>query len=46
MLTSRRYAELKEQALSILYKEAVGAFATGKRQVADMVEAYQKRRIE
>lgn len=46
MLTSHRYAELKEQALSILYKEAVGAFATGERQVADMVEAYEKRRIE
>ena len=46
MLTSHRYAELKEQALSILYKEAVGAFATGEGQVADMVEAYEKRRIE
>ena len=46
MLTSHRSAELKEQALSILYKEAVGAFATGERQVADMVEAYEKRRIE
>lgn len=46
MLTSHRYAELKEQALSILYKEAAGAFATGEGQVADMVEAYEKRRIE
>ncbi len=46
MLTSHRYAELKEQALSILYKEAVGAFATGEGQVADMVEAYEKRRTE
>jgi NitT/TauT family transport system ATP-binding protein len=46
MLTSQRYAELKEQALSILYKEAVGAFATGEHQVADMVEAYEKRRVD
>lgn len=46
MLTSQRYAELKEQALSILYKEAVSAFATGERQAADMVEAYEKRRVE
>jgi NitT/TauT family transport system ATP-binding protein len=46
MLTSPRYAELKEDALSILYKEAVGAFATGERQAADMVEAYEKRRAE
>lgn len=46
MLTSPRYAELKEQALSILYKEAVGAFATGEQQAADMVEAYEKRQTE
>lgn len=46
MLTSHRYAELKEQALSILYKEALGAFATGERQAADMVEAYEKRRAQ
>ena len=46
MLTSPRYAELKEQALSILYKEAVGAFATGEQQAADMVEAYEKRQNE
>jgi NitT/TauT family transport system ATP-binding protein len=46
MLTSQRYAELKEQALSILYKEAVGAFATGEQQAADMVEAYEKRQTE
>jgi NitT/TauT family transport system ATP-binding protein len=46
MLTSPRYVELKEEALSILYKEAVGAFATGERQAADMVEAFEKRRTE
>lgn len=44
MLSSDRYAELKEEALAILYREAVGAFATGTRDAADLVEAYQKRR--
>jgi NitT/TauT family transport system ATP-binding protein len=44
MLTSERYAQLKEKALSILYKEAVSAFATGEREAADMVEAFERRR--
>ncbi len=44
MLTSHRYAEMKEEALSILYEEALGAFDTGSQEVADMVEAYKKRR--
>jgi len=44
MLTSARYAELKEEALSILYKEAMGAFATGAQDAADMVEAYERQR--
>ena len=43
MLTQRRYAELKHEALGILYEEAVGAFASGVRAASDIVEAYQKR---
>ena len=43
MLTSHRYAQLKEEALSILYKEAVSAFATGTQGAADMMEAFEKR---
>jgi len=43
MLSSDRYAELKQEALAILYREAVGAFATGTRDAADLVEAYQRR---
>ena len=46
MLTQRRYAELKYEALGILYEEAVGAFASGVRSASDIVEAYQKREIE
>ncbi len=46
MLTSQRYAELKEEALSILYKEAVSAFSKGERDAADLVEAYEKRRTD
>lgn len=44
MLTSKRYAQLKEKALSILYKEAVGAFATGEKEAADIVEAFERTR--
>ena len=43
LLTKRRYAELKHEALGILYEEAVGAFASGVRSASDIVEAYQKR---
>lgn len=46
MLTSQRYAELKEKSLAILYKEAVSAFSKGEREAADMVEAYEKRRTD
>jgi len=42
MLTSKRYAQLKKRALSILYKEAVGAFAKGESEAADMVEALER----
>ena len=40
---SPRYAELKHKALSLLYKEAVEAFAAGTRTAADMVEAFEMR---
>jgi NitT/TauT family transport system ATP-binding protein len=40
---SRRYAELKRHALSILYEEALEAFASGSGAAADMIEAFQKR---
>ncbi|MDH3670500.1 MAG: ABC transporter ATP-binding protein [Gammaproteobacteria bacterium] len=43
MLTSRRYAELKSEALSILYQEAVSAFAAGSNAAADLVEAFEQR---
>lgn len=44
MLTSKRYAQLKEKALSILYKESVSAFTTGESEAADMVDALERRR--
>lgn len=44
MLTSKRYAQLKKKALSILYKEAVSAFATGESVADDMVEALERAR--
>ena len=43
LLTQKRYAELKHEALTILYEEAVGAFASGVRSASDIVDAYQKR---
>lgn len=46
MLTSHRYAELKSEALSILYQEAVGAFAAGSQAAADLVEAIEQRQSE
>ncbi len=46
MLTSKHYAEMKEEALSTLYEEALRAFDTGTQDATDMVEAYQKRRAE
>ena len=44
MLTSKRYAQLKKKALSILYKEAVSAFAKGESVASDMVEALDRAR--
>jgi len=43
MLTTTRYARLKNEALSILYKEAVGAFSMGEADAADIVEALEHR---
>lgn len=41
---SPRYAEIKAKVLSILYDEAVGAFAAGSRAAADLLEAFELRR--
>lgn len=46
MLTTERYARLKEEALTILYKEAVGAFQYGESGAADLVEAFERRQSE
>ena len=40
----QRYAELKSEALSVLYDEALEAFASGSRAAADLVEAFELRR--
>jgi NitT/TauT family transport system ATP-binding protein len=43
LLTSRRYGELKQEALEALYQEAVKAFAKGSKAAYDLVEAFGKR---
>jgi NitT/TauT family transport system ATP-binding protein len=43
VLTSHRYAELKQEALEALYVEAVKAFAKGSKAAYDLVEAFGKR---
>ena len=43
VLTSRRYGELKQEALEALYEEAVKAFAKGSKAAYDLVEAFGKR---
>src|SRR6266540_5361561 len=43
VLTSRRYGELKQEALETLYHEAVKAFAKGSKAAYDLVEAFGKR---
>lgn len=45
MLTTRRYAELKDEALSILHREAMSAFTTGTKNASDIVEAYERRQV-
>jgi NitT/TauT family transport system ATP-binding protein len=43
MLGSRRFLELKQEALDTLHEEAVKAFAAGARSAYDLVEAYSRR---
>ena len=43
VLTSRRYGELKQEALEALYEEALKAFAKGSKAAYDLVEAFGKR---
>ncbi|PYO59012.1 MAG: ABC transporter ATP-binding protein [Candidatus Rokuibacteriota bacterium] len=43
VLTTRRYGELKQEALEALYHEAVKAFAKGSKAAYDLVEAFGKR---
>ncbi len=43
VLTTRRYGELKQEALEALYEEAVKAFAKGSQAAYDLVEAFGKR---
>jgi ABC-type nitrate/sulfonate/bicarbonate transport system ATPase subunit len=40
---TQQYAELKKEALSLLYREAVEAFASGSSGAADLVEAFEVR---
>ncbi|MEX2129597.1 MAG: ABC transporter ATP-binding protein [Xanthobacteraceae bacterium] len=40
---TQQYAELKRTALSLLYREAVDAFASGSTSAADLVEAFEIR---
>jgi NitT/TauT family transport system ATP-binding protein len=42
MLTSREYLKYKRDALEILHVEAMKAFASGKQDAADFMEAYSK----
>jgi NitT/TauT family transport system ATP-binding protein len=43
MLGSRRFLELKQEALDLLHEEAVKAFAAGAKSAQDLVEAYGRR---
>lgn len=43
MLGSRRFLELKQEALSTLHEEAVKAFAAGSKSAQDLVQAYGRR---
>jgi NitT/TauT family transport system ATP-binding protein len=43
VLTTSRYAELKQEALETLYEEAVKAFSKGSKAAYDLVEAFGKR---
>ena len=43
VLTGHRYAELKQEALELLYQEAVKAFSMGSKAAYDLIEAFGKR---
>jgi NitT/TauT family transport system ATP-binding protein len=43
VLTSQRYAVLKQEALELLYQEALKAFAMGSKAAYDLVEAFGRR---
>lgn len=43
ILGTKRYAELKQKALALLYREAVEAFAAGSSNAADLIEAFETR---
>ncbi|MGQ0651153.1 MAG: ABC transporter ATP-binding protein [Betaproteobacteria bacterium] len=43
MVGSRRFLELKQEALEMLHEEAVKAFAAGAKSAYDLVEAYGRR---
>ena len=43
MVGSRRFLELRQQALDLLHEEAVKAFAAGAKNAVDLVEAYGRR---
>ena len=43
VLTTSRYAELKQEALETLYEEAVKAFSKGSKAAYDLVEAFGRR---
>ena len=45
LLGSRRFLELKQEALEALYEEALKAFAAGATSSRDLVEAYGRRRV-
>jgi NitT/TauT family transport system ATP-binding protein len=42
-LTGQRYAALKQEALELLYQEAVKAFSMGSKAAYDLIEAFGKR---
>lgn len=43
LLGSRRFLELKQEALNLLHEEAVKAFAAGSKRAQDLVQAYGRR---
>jgi len=43
VLTSKRFLDLRQEALEALHEEALKAFSSGSRNASDFVEAYRKR---